>query len=130
MPCGKIHIGKRGGRYKIKKGKKCYCKPKGRKAGSSRPGGALKAKVVSVRRRKAGSSKPAGSSMPAGSLKRKRKRKGGGWKKALGIGAAALGTAGLAYGAYKGAKDMRHGLEAVLTGGKVRKGRFKKTRKN
>lgn len=68
--------------------------------------------------------------MPAGSLKRKRKRKGGGWRKALGIGAAALGTAGLAYGAYKGAKDMRHGLEAVLTGGKVRKGRFKKTRKN
>ena len=94
MPCGKIHIGKRGGRYKIKKGKKCYCKPKARKAGSSRPGGALKAKVVSVRRRKAGSSRPGGA------LK-KRRRKAGGWKKALGIGAAALGTAGLAHGAYK-----------------------------
>lgn len=38
----KIHVGKRGGRYQIKNGKKCYCKPKGRKAGSSRPGGALK----------------------------------------------------------------------------------------
>ena len=63
-------------------------------------------------------------------MKRKRKRKAGGWKKALGIGAAALGTAGLAYGAYKGAKDVRHGLEAVLTGGRSRKGRFKQKRKN
>ena len=82
----------------------------------------FKAKVKSVRRRKARSSRPGGAL--------KKKRKAGGWKKALGIGAAALGTAGLAYGAYKGAKDMRHGLEAVLTGGKVRKGRFKQKRRN
>jgi hypothetical protein len=78
--------------------------------------------VKSLRRRRAGSSRPGGAL--------KKKRKAGGWKTALGIGAAALGTAGLAYGAYKGAKDLRHGMEAVLTGGRSRKGRFKRTRKN